>query len=127
MGHWRLNTTGPCIIISSGVVGMANKKEEAADFSIGYNKLKTLIETDPLHEIYTMSKPSFISLGKALQNRPYELLGQREIVERSIDIDSDPKRYCENGPIIGKDILENQYSTTPWDIHFIMGNKLVGG
>lgn len=124
MGHWRLSTAGPCIIVSSGVLGVSDKRANAADFTIDYNKLKEMLESDPGSRYYTQRKNGFVSLGTALIHNRYDELGKREVIERTIDVMAEPKRYTEDGPMTGRDILNNQYETEPWDVHFIMGDRI---
>lgn len=120
LGDWRLSSSGPCIIVSSGIVGMSGREKESLDFSLNYDKLRSVIESDPDARTYNMKKTGFVSITKLIRdNRKFDELGQYEEVSRIIDVTYEGKRDVDPGPTCGRDLLTKQYDTEPWDAELI--------
>lgn len=122
MGSWYLNASGRCIIISSGVVGIEGKGKVAQDFSLSYNKLHDAILGDLQGSWYQMSKEGFITLGRACNEDKWEDLGLHRQVTRSVELNSEHKRYYPEEPACWGDLLAKVYKSEPWDTELLAGN-----
>jgi len=121
LGQWRLSSSGKCIIVGSGIVGMEGKPADE-DFSINYKVLQELLESNPSTEEYKMRKLAPVILSKALHD-DWDKLGELEELERVIHIGDERKRCYPVGPQYGDDILTGQYSSEPWDIAIVQGRN----
>ena len=118
MGQWRLSSQGPAIIVSSGIAGMSGR-EDKDDFSLNYEKLKALLESDPEESVYVMRKRGFLSVGRAVGTGRWEELGVVEDMERTIDVTYEVKRGYEEGPETGGELLSGKYESEPLDAHLL--------
>jgi hypothetical protein len=123
-GGFRLTHKGDCLIVSSGVIGMSERVANDWDFSLNYDKLKGILESNPSASQYAMTRPSFVSLGKALQEGRWLELGNRETIARTLNVTFEAKRYYPEAPGCGADILSGQYWSEPWDIELLEGGIL---
>lgn len=122
IGQWRLSSRGPGYIISSGQVALA-EKHGYGDFSLDYGWLDQSIGKEPTRPSYAMQKLSPVTLPKAImQNKPPNLLGRLETIERTIDVAYEIKRAYPRGPATGGD-LRGQYNSRPHDIS-VLNNLL---
>lgn len=112
IGDWRLSNTSKAIVVSSGLVAL-EKRETYGDFSIGYEKLRRLIEQEPEARSYKVNTLSTVTLGEAIQQKRLEDLGKVESVNRTIDLYEQKRVYFES-PKIGKDLLAKNYQSIPY-------------
>lgn len=118
MGQWRLSHQGKCIIVSSGVVGFEGK-HGAEEFSLRYNWLEEQMRNNPNATELQMNKYSPITLAKALNTNSFDRLGEVEEVTRTIYLEPDSKRIWKDRPKHARDILSNQYQSSPIEASMI--------
>ena len=120
MGSWSLSSRGSAIIISSGVVAVQGKDEDAtADFSLRYEWLKSEIEKNPNASEYQMTKYSPITLAVAVRQNKLDMLGTLEVITKTIDVPYELKRAYLEVPQSGRDLLRKKYRSQPWDISLV--------
>lgn len=117
IGSWRLSNTGRAIIVSSGLVAL-EKRKTYGDFSIGYKKLRRLIEQEPEARSYKVDTLSTVTLGEAIQQQRLEDLGRVESVSRTIDLYEQKRVYFES-PKTGKDLLARSYQSIPYPVEML--------
>lgn len=117
LGQWKLKDTGPCIVVSSGMVAMSEKSN--SDFSLSYSKLSSMIEKAPDAESYVQKKLGFVTLGMALNQGRWQDLGRMEMFSRTISIDSEAKRHYPESPLTGAELVARQYVSEPWDAEIL--------
>lgn len=113
MGGWRLNSTGKCLIASSGLVALENVAGEG-DFSIDYNWLMEQIKANPQATSYQKEKYDVLTLGKAYQEKRLTEVGNRELITRSVDF-GDSKREYPELPQDWEELVQAHWLSKPWD------------
>ena len=120
MGSWSLSSRGSAIIISSGVVAVQGKDEDAtADFSLRYEWLKSEIEKNPNASEYQMTKYSPITLAVAVRQNKLSRLGELEVITKTVDVDYELKRAYRETPQCGRTLLRRRFKSLPWDISLV--------
>lgn len=120
MGSWSLSSRSPAIVISSGVVAVQGKDEDAtADFSLRYEWLKSEIEKNPNASEYRMTKYSPITLAVAVRQNKLARLGELEVITKTVDVDYELKRAYRETPQCGRALLRKKYRSLPWDISLV--------
>ncbi len=114
LGSWRLSHKGECVIISSGIVGMEGKAG-AEEFSLHLDWVKEQFKEHPDWASYPMYKWSPITLGEALMNGKFDRLGELELIDKTINIQPDPKRLWKSYAKNGGDLMKHQYYSVPKD------------
>ena len=117
-GSWKLSSHCPALVISSGIVAVKDK-EHNHDFSLDYDWLMESIKTNPDRSEYDMSKTSPVTLENAINRNMLDRLGEIEIITRTIDIVWEAKRFYEKKPKTGGELLQNRYSSDPWNISLV--------
>ena len=93
MGSWKLTAKSSAIIVSSGVVAVQGKDDDAtADFSLRYEWLKSEIEKHPEQSEYEMVKQSPVTLMKAITQNKLATLGCLEVIKKTVDVKYGLKR-----------------------------------
>lgn len=116
MGEWELNDISPCICAGTGAV--ATREIGSGDFHLTYDWFKQMIEENPEATEYQMSKTIPVSVHEAA-NTKYNKLGELQTLTKSIAIGKGEKRCYKRQPKKGEDLLENTYTSLPWDISLI--------
>ena len=119
LGSWHLNTHGKCLIVSSGIVGIEGKGSSEQDFTISYDRLSGLILGGLSADKYIMSKKSFISLGRAVNEDKWDMVGDSVLLDRTISVTGEYKRYYPVEPVCGSDLLEHQYKSEAWPVEIL--------
>jgi len=119
IGSWYLNTSGKCIIVSSGIVSIEGKGSVAQDFSISHDKLCNAILGNLEGNTYQMTKESFISLGRACNENRWAELGEHRQITRSVELNSEHKRHYPDEPLCWSDLLKGVYFSEPWDAELL--------
>lgn len=126
MGSWKLTAKSSAIIVSSGVVAVQGKDEDAtADFSLRYEWLKTEIEKNPEQSEYEMVKQSPVTLMKAITQDKLATLGELEAIVKTVDVKYGLKRCYREVPQSGKELLQKVYRSEAWDISLV-SNQMKG-
>lgn len=115
MGRWRVSHQGRCIVASTGVIGMEDKYGYG-DFSLSYEKLAQLLDSDSSR--WNLSKLSVKTLGMCHGENNYEDLGKVFKLTRSIDL-REAKRLFLKEPATGRELLAGQYSSEPWSVGIV--------
>ncbi len=118
IGTWRLNTSAPGYFISSGISTIKGK-ESKGNFTLKYDWLEDQIKQKPDANEYVMSKEVPVTLGYALSQHKLDKLGELELKSRSVIIDYEIKRNFPLMPKNGKELQDNVYTSTAWDISLI--------
>lgn len=122
LGNWRLSHRGECVIISSGIVGVEGKAG-AEEFSLHLNWIKEQFREHPDWASYPMFKWSPITLGEALLNNKFDKLGELGLIDKTINIQPDPKRLWKSYAKNGGDLMKHQYYSISKDT-IMVGVKL---
>lgn len=121
LGGWRLEHSGECYIMSSGLVTMSTKAGRG-DFSVHHNWLKEQIAESPKSDCYSMSKLSVLSLAQAKNLGRIADVGKVEEITRSVSI-GDNKRLYANIPKNFGQLVKRHYPSEPWTSEML---KLLG-
>jgi hypothetical protein len=113
LGQWRLSHTGPCVIVGSGIVGMAGKNGEE-EFALTYDWMNGMMQVYPEWSEYEKKKWSVVSVAKALQGGQWGKLGELEEITRTVRVGEDGKRCYPVMPKCGGEVLSGQYKSLPW-------------
>lgn len=121
IGKWKLGVTGPALVIGSGAVAIQGKVGEG-DFSLDYDWLRERIEVDGEGSRIEMQADSIVTVGKAVAQSKYDLIGTVEKGSRSVELYGDIKRdYEEVGSFNG--LLGRQYGSSAWDTSIVGWRK----
>jgi hypothetical protein len=132
MGSWKLSGDATrCIVVSSGVVAVESKDEDAvADFSLRYKDLLALIKAQPHATEYKMTKTSYMGLIRACKEGKLDELGSIFEETRTIRVtDEDKKRDYMLTPYTrlpknGGDLLKRKWKSKPRDISQVMAQDI---
>lgn len=119
LGSWKSSGQAPLIIVSSGTVGFDDSRQTNDNFSLSYNKLRSLISSSPDSSEYKLARPSIVSIPVALSQNAWDKLGDVYGLERSINIQGENKRYYPEAPDTGRELLERAYDSEPWDSYLL--------
>jgi len=122
LGNWKVSAQCPAFVVSSGTQTIRDKNHANA-LSLNYNWLQKQIEWQPKANQYTLCRSNPITLAKAITQDKIEKLGNLEPLQRIIEVDCEMKRCYRKLPKNGKELLENQYSSTPWDISLLSNEE----
>lgn len=120
MGSWQLSLQGKAIVIGSGMCAIEGKDGEG-DFALNYDKLVDMIFNDPECSSYSMSKLSPVSLSAAIKDDKIDKLGKHAVITTSIVVNGWDKRDFPEVPGNGRELLDGQYKSIPWDISIVQG------
>lgn len=118
MGSWRLTAHCPALVISSGLVAVKDK-EVVSDFSANYDWLLAEIQLYPKQKEYTQTKAAPVTLGRAINTKHLDKLGDIIDITKTINVENEPKRLYKNSPKNGKQLLNNIYDSYPVDISIV--------
>jgi hypothetical protein len=132
MGTWKLSGEATrCIVISSGVVAVESKDEDAVqDFSLRYWGIKQMLENEPLAKEYHMTKTSYMGLIRCVKEGKLDQLGYVFEETRTISVtDEDKKRDYALTPYTvlpknGGDLLKRKWKSKPRDISLVMAQDI---
>jgi hypothetical protein len=126
-GGWRLSNENKCISIGTGVIAIKDKinKEVAKDFSLDYDWLLNQIQQNPDSQEYKMMKKSPVTLAIACKDGGgrWKELGKLQTITKSINIGGEDKRCYKKLPKTGREVLEGDIDSSPWDVSIIRGNN----
>jgi hypothetical protein len=122
MGKWRLTDIGPCIAESSGNVFHADKKPHG----ITYEALLSEIEANPNKSYYDIKGLRLVTINDIIDHKAgwNELGKMKEFATSSVDLvkllamsktDSLDRRF-DKMPLVGKDLLDNNYLSEPIEL-----------
>jgi len=129
IGAWRLSGEGPCIAVGSGVLALESKNKgilsnsEQNDFILRYSALRKMIEEKPELSEYLFERQAPVTVGYAIKQNKWDLLGKMQKFTKVIDVTHEEKRLYEELPSCGGDLLKNTYTSMPIDISLLMLGK----
>jgi len=108
-------------VAGTGAVGLSRERDDdgSGDFSLTYDKMRSLVEEYADKPSAVMSKTGFVSMGRAYAEDRWEDLGKVETIERTIDFNGENKRHYPQRPATGADLLATTYDSKPWDVHLL--------
>lgn len=130
MGSWKLTGVSPAIVISSGVVAVESKDEDAvADFSLRFWEILKMLQEKPQSKEYRMEKISYMGLIRCVAENKLDRLGEVFTETRTIEISPDQKREYQLTPYTklpkcGGDILRHKYKSRAIDISLVMSKDI---
>jgi hypothetical protein len=105
-GDWKLNGAYSTLVISSGLVYLANKKPKG----LHLEEVLGMIKEHPHSSYYGKLIPRRVTLGDALTLGKFELLGQVIDKHSSLDLSLlDPDRNFSELPKTGYQLLNKHY------------------
>lgn len=121
IGEWELNSTGPALVLGTGVVALKDKKG-TGDFSLDYNELTSYMKENPEATEYKMTKLSPMTLTRAIATNRWEKLGSLIETTRSVNFEYEVKRCWPELKNTAREILEDKpVESVPWDISLVKG------
>ena len=117
IGDWKLTSIAPAIVSSTGAVAIKGR-ELTGDFALSYDDIMAHISANPLSNSYEMKKLSPITLAKACQGK-WSKLGTLEETTRSVDFGYATKRAYPIEITSGKQLIESQLDSIPWEVSLI--------
>ncbi len=111
MGHWRLDSTDPMLVIGSGTLFSGEKHPE----SIYYDEILNMIQKKPQASEYHKPKKTVVTLGK-MKDYGHNYLGRAIRGSSSVSIEIERDRIFEPDPRCGRDILERVCRSKPRSI-----------
>jgi hypothetical protein len=115
LGNWKLTYDCPALVVSSGIVAVKDKQHNQ-DFALDYQWLVDEINKNPEVSEYVKSKPSPVSLNKALVHGDLSKLGNVEQITRTVDTLYEAKRCYPIAPVNGGELLANKYESVAWPV-----------
>lgn len=122
LGQWKLTYNCDALVISSGIVAVKDKQHNQ-DFALEYQWLIDQIKENPELSEYVKSKPSPVSLNKALVHGDLSKIGQVEQITRTVDTLYEAKRCYPIAPANGGELLANKYESVAWPVSLFEAEK----
>lgn len=109
-GKWRLSYVGEALVVSSGLVFYADKIPKG----IGLEDMLALIKEHPRASYYEKKIKRRVTLGDALAQDKFHMLGQEVNMVSSIDlIGLEHDREYNKKPQTGEQLLKGRYRSKP--------------
>ncbi len=124
LGNWKLSSECSALAVSSGVVALSSHIPDK-DFSLDYEWLMQQIKENPDIGEYPRTKWSPVTLAKAMNELRPQDLGKVQKITQTIDVGYEQKRYVDDAPKTGQELLDKIYTTFPKDTAAIMLGDLV--
>jgi len=119
MGQWKLCSKSPALVAGSGVVAIKDK-HGIGDFTIDYDWLMKQIAAEGKRKTsFEMRKMSPMTLARSLNSGHYERLGELVETVRTVDLAGESKRMYRDEVESGKQLLEQQQESHPWDVSLL--------
>lgn len=112
MGHWRLASTEPAIVMGSGMLYQGDKHPA----SLYYDEVLEMLKSKPNATEYEKKVKQVITLPQALATR-FENLGKEMEMTSHLIVKPPRDRVYTPFPKCGRDILEYHWKSQPVKIH----------
>jgi len=117
MGSWKETAHGPALVVSSGVVAVQGKDDDAtADFSLKYSWLMDQIKDNSGATEYKMTKYASMTLARACNENKLDQLGDVIKIVRTVDVQYELKRVYMEVPKNGSQLLRRKFKSIPRDV-----------
>ncbi len=110
MAEWKLSYTGECLIVSSGLIYLNDRKPKGLRLA----DVLELIKAHPRIGYYETKIKRRVTLGDALNAKKFGELGTIKEMSTSVDLYKlDLGRNFSKLPISGEQLLKNHYQSKP--------------
>ena len=119
IGEWRLDNTGPCLAIGSSEVWYSDRRPN----QLIYPEAIELVKKKPKAEEWHTKKERRVTVGD-LSEGSYKPGQARQIIETGFELQFDHNRNFPSLPINGKQLLENVYTSEPYDVKALRRTRI---